>query len=115
MRAGNYDIYIEQGATFRLSFVWKDSNGSPIDLRGCTARMQLRYIYPEELILTLTSADGDIAIGGVNGTVEMELTPDRTVPLEKNTGRYDLEIEYGEGEVVRLLEGRWYLSREVTR
>ena len=40
--AAVYDITIEQGATFRLSLVWKDSSNVPVNLTGYTARMQVR-------------------------------------------------------------------------
>ena len=42
MAAAQYDILIEQGATFSRTFVWKDSSEVAVDLTGYTARMQIR-------------------------------------------------------------------------
>ncbi|OZI17919.1 hypothetical protein [Bordetella genomosp. 7] len=115
MNAGYYDLHIDQGATFRLLFTWKDSEGEPVDLSGCEARMQMRYIHPDDLVLSLSTGDGDIVLGGTAGTVELKLEPERTAPLTQLTGAYDLEIVYQGGDIVRLLQGRWFISREVTR
>ena len=37
-----HNIRIEQGATWRLEVGWEDESGSPIDLTGWSARMQVR-------------------------------------------------------------------------
>jgi hypothetical protein len=39
MTAGKYDFTIEQGATFRRIFRWRQSDGTtPVDLAGTTAK-----------------------------------------------------------------------------
>ena len=48
MAAGLYDITIEQGATFQMNLTWKDSTGSPVNITGYTARMQVRENYEAE-------------------------------------------------------------------
>ena len=40
MTAAKYDIQIEQGATFRRVLRWEQSDGTPVDLTGATAKMQ---------------------------------------------------------------------------
>jgi hypothetical protein len=41
MTAGKYDFIIEQGATFRKIFRWRQSDGTTaVDLTGTTAKMQ---------------------------------------------------------------------------
>jgi hypothetical protein len=44
MSAKQYDFPIEQGASFRLSLTYKDSNNSTIDLTNYCARMILKII-----------------------------------------------------------------------
>lgn len=39
MKASLYDFSIDQGSSFRLSFIYKDSEGNPIDLTGWCARL----------------------------------------------------------------------------
>ena len=43
MPAGELDLYIEQGATYRKTLTWKTgSPATPVDLTGYTARLQVR-------------------------------------------------------------------------
>lgn len=42
---------------------------TPVDLTGCSARLEIYNALTSELIATLSSADGDIALGGPAGTV----------------------------------------------
>lgn len=115
MPAANYDIVIEQGATFNLSIIWKDADGNGIDISDCTARMQIRKSYPSnEVVLSLTDTDG-IFIGSVFGSIDIEIPADVTETLDLRRGAYDLEIENSAGTVTRLLQGAAIISPEVTR
>ena len=76
MAAAKLDIYIEQGATFTLGLVWKDANTDPIDLTGYTARMQLRSNVAEETpLMSITSEDNEITLGGSSGTISIWAPP----------------------------------------
>jgi len=116
MAAGNYDITIEQGATFMLSLVWKDTEGDPIDVSGCVARMQIRKTYNSEPVFSLTTdSDGGIELGGLAGTIEIEIPAEQTELIDIRRGYYDLEIEFSNGVVTRLIQGGVDVSREVTK
>ena len=39
MSAGRYSFTIEQGTTFQLELIYKDSNQTPINLTGYSGRM----------------------------------------------------------------------------
>lgn len=116
MAAGKYDFYIEQGATFNRTVVWKDSNEDPVNLTGYTARMQVRKaVTSPTTILDLTTENSKIALGGALGTITLTLAPTDTETLETFCGVYDLELQSASGFVTRLLEGQITISREVTR
>ena len=113
MAAVNYNIAIEQGATFRLSVVWKDSNGDLVDLTTYTARMQIRpSVTSSTVLVDLLSGDG-IVLGGTAGSIEVTISATETAAL-KQGGVYDLELDNG-GVVKRLMYGSVSFSREVTR
>jgi hypothetical protein len=115
MAAADYDLLIEQGATFDLSIVWKDNEGTPIDLTGYSARMQIRKNYDTEPVISLTSdSDGGIVLGGEDGTIDITIDAETTENIEIRRGRYDLEIELA-GIVTRLTQGTVDISREVTK
>lgn len=113
MPAANYDLYVEQGATFELSIIWKDNEGTPIDITGYIARMQIRQNYDLDPIISLTDGNG-IVLGGVDGTIDITITDEQTTDIEILRGKYDLELELG-GVVTRLIQGGVEISREVTK
>jgi hypothetical protein len=116
MAAGNYDLVIEQGATFYQEIIWKDSSETPIDLTGYTARMQVRKtVKSSDTILSLTTENGRITLGDDAGTITLEVDAEDTADLTEFCGVYDLELEAGDGTVTRLLQGQIEVSREVTR
>jgi hypothetical protein len=115
MAASNYNLLIEQGATFSLSIVWKDSDEVPVDLTGYSARMQIRpFLVSQDVLLELTNQAG-IVLGDDQGTITIEATAEQTEAIGSRRGVYDLELESADGTVTRLLQGAVTISREVTR
>lgn len=116
MAAATYDILIEQGATFQLNLVYKDSAGVPIDVSGYTARMQVRRTYDAPTaLLNLTTENGAITLGGVAGTLVVEAAEALTTGLPAKPAVYDLELISPAGVVVRLIRGAATISPEVTK
>lgn len=114
--AGQYDITIQQGATFQLPLVWKDGDGLPVNITGYTARMQVRRTHGSDTAaLSLTSAGGDIVLGGVAGTIDITASATATAAITFRSGVYDVELEDGSGVVTRLIEGNVDVTPEVTR
>jgi molybdopterin-binding protein len=114
MAAGEYDFYIEQGATLFREIAWLDGTGVPVDLTGFTARMQIRpSINSDEIIHELTTENGEITIIPLTGVIRIEVSPVVTSSLTQR-GVYDLELVNGT-DVFRLLQGHVRISKEVTR
>lgn len=119
--AGNYDITIEQGATFELNFVVK-SAGVAVDFgTGATARMQVRANPTTSAkLLDLTSGAGDITVTPASGAVAVTVAAAVTAAMTSG-GVYDIEVVFGSGgdkasgTVMRVLQGKATLSPEVTR
>jgi hypothetical protein len=80
MPASRYDIYTEQGSTFKLHLHYKYSGGT-----GYT--------------------------GGI--FIRADATTMKNTPYGKHF--YDLELTNSLGEVQRLIEGSFEISREITR
>lgn len=114
-------LKIYQGATFTKSLTWKtapDENAAttPVNLTGCTARMQIRAkLESTAPLLSLTTENGGISLGGTAGTVELLIDADDTTAITWKAGVYDLEIVFAGGEVRRLMYGSVTVSPEVTR
>lgn len=116
MAAAQHDITIEQGATFQMNLVWKDAGGTPINLTGYSARMQVRRTYRADTAeLSLTSPSGGITLGGALGTIAIIATAAQTAAITVLVGVYDLELVDAGGTVTRLIEGAVTISPEVTK
>lgn len=108
-------LTIYQGATFRKRLVWKTQTG-PVNLTGCTARMQVRAdISSPTILVNLTTENGCIALGGIDGTIGLLLSAEDTAAIGWESGVWDLEIVHPGGEVTRLAQGGVSVSPEVTR
>lgn len=116
----NIDLTIYQGQTLNKKFKWRTgktvADSTPVDLTGCTARMQVRErLASDTALLELTTENGGIALGGADGTITMQMSAADTTAIEWRRGVYDLEIEFPDGTVIRRLQGRVTVSQEVTR
>lgn len=113
----SYNLEINQGATLALVATWKDSAGTAVNLTGYTARLNVRETYSSaSAILTLTTENGGITLGGSAGTITLSASATTTAALTAPfSGVYDLELVSGGGVVTRLLEGVATVSPEVTR
>lgn len=131
MSAGKYSFVIEQGTTVNFEIQYKDSNNSPVDLTGYSAKMQLRDSYADTpnstVYLTLSSSlnpDGTgLNLNGLNGTLPLTsgsigiyIASCTSSLLTFDTAFYDLEIYSGSNcpYTIRLLEGQIRLSKQVT-
>lgn len=107
---------IYQGATFRKRLTWTAPSGTPIDLTGCTARMQVREeVESTTVLLSLTTENDGIALGGALGTIDLYASDEDTSAFTWGAGVWDLEIVHPGGEVTRLAQGSISVSPEVTR
>lgn len=126
MKAGRYDIVLEQGATFDLPINYSTPSGEAVDLSGYTAQMQVREAPHTELLLEFSSnlsSNGFIFMNGssedredsANGNLRVYMTAANTSAVPALRGRYDLELSDGTGYTVRLLEGLFEVEAEITR
>ena len=76
--------------------------------------MQIRRdITATEIMVTLTTENGKLSLGGNNGQISVLLSASDTAQITRN-GVYDLELAVG-STVYRLLRGAVTLIPEVTR
>lgn len=142
MPASRYDIYAEQGTTFKLHLDYKYQGGTGIDLSNFTGEIQVRRSSKDSGILIFLTDNGvtgggitgEFNIGGgiagvggisfntaIDGTdgytggilFRVDSTTMKNVPSGKHF--YDFEMTNTLGEVMRLIEGTFEVSREITR
>jgi len=107
MAAGKYDITIEQGATLTVNLSYKDSAGDVVDLSSSyTSRMKIRESTGGTIIASTESGDSP------KNTLSIALAAN-TAALDFDNAVYDLELVAGV-VVDRIIEGRVFLSKEIT-
>lgn len=96
MAAKQYDFSIEQGASFRLSLTYKDSNGNVIDLSNYCARMIIKVGNNEYKTFSSLNTDYSeykFTIDGPQGTITLLLPANTTNNYNFTTAKYDLELQ----------------------
>jgi hypothetical protein len=96
MAAGKYDFAIEQGTSFKISWIYKDQNGTPINLTNWCARL----IWKTNLNATQAfhSENNDYSvykftIDDLNGKLTLLIPAATTNGFLFNTAKYDLELQ----------------------
>jgi len=134
MPAVQYDITIEQGATyhfprFRFGTLLVDDVGDPIldadgnqqidvprDFTGCKFRLQMRKDQKptSDAIFTITSEDTNGGISIATDGAIVCVVPDEQTDAVSKPGYWDLKCYNLDGSEDRLVEGKVLLSPAVT-
>lgn len=110
---GRYNIKAYQGATFNFVATFS-IGGTAVDLTNYSAAMQVRDTYNSpSTIFSLTNGSG-ITLGGTAGTITVEISAASMGAASSGQFAYDLELDSG-SEVIRLLQGIFDITPEVTR
>lgn len=117
MPAGNYDITIEQGATWYRPFQWFEADGTtPIPVAGYLARMMIRHSYgdPSPQVSLDSDTIGGIVLSAPNH-IDVTITAVQTAAMTAKNGVWDLELVAPDGTVKRFLKGTMTLDLEATK
>lgn len=117
MPAGRYNICINQGSTFQRDLTYTDSDGAAIDLSGATVRLQARVrVNAASPVIDISSDTSGITItDAAAGEFQILLSATTTAAYTFTSAVYDLEIEFSDGEVRKILDGIVDVRPEVTR
>ena len=115
MPASKYDFSIEQGTSFKLALIYKDSNQVPINITDWCARLVWTTEDEVTQIFSTTNMDHSIykfQIIGADGKLLLQIPANTTNMFTFNKAKYDLELESpqdmyvgGGKEIIRLIFG----------
>jgi hypothetical protein len=121
MSAGTYDFVIEQGTSFKLSFIYKDGLGEPIDITDWCARLTWKSSgnnTTQVFVSTNTDSSYSFYIDGPAGKGTLLLPASTTNDFSFTHAKYDLELQSpddlytGGGKyTVRILVGSITISK----
>jgi hypothetical protein len=111
--ANSYDISIEQGSSFNLNLVAKDSLGTPLNLSGYSATGSIRYGFGSTGILLAINPIVDSSY--ISGIINFSLSASQTSSLPVTKAVYDIEVSANNGYTFKAIRGYAEISPEVTR
>ncbi|MDO9711038.1 hypothetical protein [Paracraurococcus lichenis] len=113
-----YDLTIIQGDTFTWQGKICDEENevlTPVDLTGYTAAMHIRHRITDAVpLITLTTENGRIILGGTEGTITLMIADEDTATLPPCRAVYDLKLAVS-GGVFRFMGGACFIEGSVTR
>lgn len=95
MAASKYDFAIEQGTSFKISLIYKDANGIPVNLTGWCARLIWKTNTFGSYAFTTDNTDGvySFSIDGENGKLTLMFPALYTNSFNFASAKYDLELQ----------------------
>jgi hypothetical protein len=96
MAAAKYDFAIEQGTSFRLSLIYKDASGAPVNLTGWCARVIWKTNSTTTQIFSSNNNNHDVyrfEIDEPNGKLTLLFPSTTTNSFNFSTAKYDLELQ----------------------
>ena len=86
--------HLKRGDTWRLAFVWQQDDGSPVDLTGGTAALQVR-----DQRNRLVGTPDDISVDLETATVHVTFAAETTALIPAGAHYTDLQMTFADGEV----------------
>lgn len=128
MSASQYDFKIEQGSSFRMKLVYKDSSGNPIDIGNYCARLTWKTNTNKTQTFTTETSDYSlykffIESPSTDGILTLLFPASTTNSFDFSTAKYDLELQNkaselytgGGNETFRILYGNVTLTKRYSK
>lgn len=115
MNPGRYNITVVNGTTFTVAPQWLINN-LPVNLTGYSADMQVRDVS-NNLIVELSTANGEAVINAALGTVTLTLTAVQTAVgvLPVGVYTYGLNLTDSSNNVYQILAGNFAVTASVVQ
>lgn len=120
--AAQYNIIIDQKATYSDTITYNDSNGDPVDLTGYEARLMLKEshdVADGDAVVDIDSdAGGTGNTSGIalnsSGEISIVISDTETTALVPGSYVWDLKLTEPSGRSTRLVEGKATVTPGVT-
>jgi|694.fasta_scaffold141769_2 hypothetical protein len=96
MAASKYDFSIEQGTSFKISLIYKNSEGNPINLTNWCARLIWKTNNGTTQTFSTDNLDYSVykfILDEVAGKLTLLIPADTTNSFNFTTAKYDLELQ----------------------
>jgi len=110
MPAGVYNISIEKGIHYDVTFTLKDSDGVAINVTNFTFKAEIRRRAETDLIKAFTITKTN----ATNGIIALEMTGANTLALPVGKLAWDLVAKDGSNKIRRYLSGDVTVTESVS-
>lgn len=107
-------ISTKRGDSWQLTWAWRDANGDPIDLSGCSAQMQLKQQLGSEPVLDLLSSGEGLTIDSSAGDVSVSVDAATMSTLTPGIYHCDMQLTFPDGRVVSTATIQVYVETDIT-
>ena len=118
MGSNMHNFSLNQGSDYAIPLRLQDSAGTPINLAGYSAQMQIRRTAGACQTIDDLSSEGEaprIKIDAKTGKITLNFSHEITEKWPSGSMVYDIEITSPSGQITRILQGSISVSAEVTR
>ena len=114
MTPGKLNLICPQGATFSKSLTYEIGD-IPVDLSTFTASLQVRKTHSSKNpVIDINTQNGGITLDD-EGIILLYVSDEETSLVPAGSYVYDLELASLNGDKIRLVEGKFEITPEVTR
>lgn len=118
MGSNMHNFSLNQGSDYAIPLRLQDSVGTPLNLAGYSAQMQIRRTAGACQTIDDLTSEGEeprIKIDADAGKLTLNFPHTVTENWPSGTMVYDVEITSPAGQITRILQGNISVSAEVTR
>jgi hypothetical protein len=101
VKSGWLGLAIERWGTFRLACIWKQKDGTPVDLTGCTATLTVWRQAGD----TVPLLDVPGTVDGPAGRIEFARSLAQVAAITAKSGIHAIRVSHPNGDVSALLSG----------
>jgi hypothetical protein len=114
----NYEEHVGDTLFMRWNWQTPDANGiaQTVNMSGYSSKLQIKTQKTDsQALLTLTSANGEIVLGGTPNNIDITISANQTSMLGVGSFFYDCQFTDSLGYVNTLVEGKIKLLQDTTR
>lgn len=118
MGSNMHNFSLNQGSDYVIPLRLQDAAGTPLNLAGYSAQMQIRRTAGACQTIDDLSSEGEsprIKIDAEAGKITLNFSHEITEKWPSGSMVYDIEITSPAGQITRILQGNISVSAEVTR
>ncbi len=93
-------LSIKRGDTLRLNFIFNTDDNILLNLTDCTARLHLKSLRSNVLIIDATTENGLLTIEPEEGLVKLLVPAQDMMHAPIGRHKYDLELSFSDGTIL---------------